>query len=124
MAYAISLWAILAVNCLAALAAESGKPLGSMAVDLSDYAYAWTPAVPGTVPLVGVPDRRADLDKRACLSNGTNFCFDDEDKYCANCGICCGGSSGYCCASDQQCCGNACCAAGQACSKGQCYLPE
>ena len=97
----------------------------SASSDTPDVAEAapWQEAAPiaGFKLLHGEP---MTLDKRqsTCAANGSNYCFDDKVNYCSTCGTCCGSSSsGYCCGSDQVCCGTACCASGQTCSDGKCF---
>lgn len=92
--------------------------------DISGWSYAWSEAVAGTPPLFALHDQPADLAKRDCSANGTNFCFGNDVNYCASCGTCCSDSaSQWCCAANGVCCGNACCSSGQICSNGQCFLP-
>lgn len=107
---------------LVAAVFQEGSDLDLGDVENNSLSSAWCPAVPGTQPLLRSLNHSGIIDRRACSADGSSFCFADETKFCAGCGICCGGSSDYCCAADQLCCGTACCAAGQTCVDGKCYL--
>ncbi|OIW34395.1 hypothetical protein CONLIGDRAFT_638758 [Coniochaeta ligniaria NRRL 30616] len=122
-------WTVGLLGCLFILACgvSALSDTDTDPVDVAESA-SWQAAVPiaGFKPLYGVQEQPVTLDKRqsTCSSNGSNFCFGDSVNFCATCGICCGSSSsGYCCGSDQLCCGSACCASGQTCTDGECFLP-
>lgn len=128
MASAIIRRVVLTVGGLVATAGQTAAVLQGafeqgLDSETSPFPCAYRPGIPGTKPLIESLDLPAVLERRDCLTNGTNHCFADQAKFCTGCGICCGGSKDYCCASGQRCCGSACCAAGQTCRDGHCFLP-
>ena len=94
------------------------------------------PAQLGIAPYFG--HQTLWLQKRECLDNGSNFCFEDPGRMCPDCGGCCelGGDSWCCpgdgdtccpgeacCKADESCCGDGCCPKGRRCSDGKCEVP-
>ena len=94
------------------------------------------PARFGIAPFFGRPI--LFLQKRECLENGSNFCFDDPRRLCPDCGGCCElDGDGWCCSNEddtccpgktccrsgEACCGDGCCPKGRRCSDGKCEVP-
>lgn len=99
------------------------------------FADPW-PAHPGIAPYFG--RQTLWLRQRQCLENGSNFCFEDSNRMCPDCGgcceldgdewccpnegdTCCPGET--CCKADETCCRDGCCPKGRRCSNGKCEAP-